>query len=77
MSTAKLFQLNQSQAVRPPAEVRFDSSVKRVNIRKRGNERILTPVGQTWDSFFTGSETTSDDFMAHSQQPPLEAREQL
>lgn len=77
MSTAKLFQLNQSQAVRLPAEVRFDASVKQVNIRKRDHERILTPVGQTWDSFFTDSETASSDFMAHSKQPPLEQREAL
>lgn len=75
MSTAKVFLLNQSQAVRLPAEVRFDPSVKQVTIRKRGFERILAPVGHSWDSFFASHETVSSDFATQSEQPPLEQRE--
>lgn len=28
-----------------------------------GNERILTPVDNVWDSFFFSDERASDDFM--------------
>jgi len=42
----------------------------------RGNERILVPLGQSWDSFFLGGPAASDDFMperASQHQPEREA----
>ncbi len=45
-------------------------------IRVKGNERILAPVGQTWDSFFLGLQTVTDDFMEErdaGEQPEREA----
>lgn len=60
---ASVFMTNRSQAVRLPAEVRFASGVKKLSVRVVGNERILAPINQSWDSFLLGSATVSDDFM--------------
>jgi antitoxin VapB len=49
------------QAVRLPFETRFPPEVKTVMVRMRGNERILTPVGCVWDSFFNASECVTHD----------------
>lgn len=54
---------NRSQAVRMPAEARFENDVKSVNVRVLGQERILSPVGNTWDSFFNSPVGVSEDFM--------------
>lgn len=61
---ASVFLNNRTQAVRIPAEFRFDDDVKQVVIRKVGNDRILTPIDSVWDSFFLGNERVSDDFMS-------------
>jgi antitoxin VapB len=74
--TGTVFENNLTQAVRLPAETRFPKSVKRVQVRVRGNERILTPTDQIWDSFFLGEESVSDDFMeerADQSQPERES----
>lgn len=52
MIEASIFMTNRSQAVRLPAEVRFDNDVKKIAVRILGNERILSPLNQSWDSFF-------------------------
>jgi antitoxin VapB len=64
MSTTTVFTNNRSQAVRLPVDARFPDSVKKVNVRARGAERIITPVGQTWDSFFLDGSTVTDDFLS-------------
>lgn len=77
-TTGTVFENNRTQAVRLPAETRFPKSVKRVHVRVRGTERILTPTDQTWDSFFLGDATVSDDFMperASQSQPEREPLE--
>jgi antitoxin VapB len=74
-TTGTVFENNRTQSVRLPVETRFPKSVKRVNVRVRGNERILTPADQTWDSFFLGEASVSDDFMqerADQSQPERE-----
>ena len=63
MTTSALFSNNRSQAVRLPAELRMPEGVKRVEIRARGLERIISPVGHTWDSFFLDGPRVSEDFM--------------
>lgn len=63
MIEASIFMTNRSQAVRLPAEVRFDNDVKKIAVRVLGNDRILSPLNQSWDSFFLNSESVSDDFM--------------
>lgn len=63
MTTTTVFINNRTQAVRLPAEVRFPESTKRVDVRVLGNERIIAPVDQVWDSFFLNSPLPSDDFL--------------
>lgn len=76
MQTASLFQNGASQAVRIPKEMRFQG--KRVEIQKVGNNVILRPVANSWDSFFASLEQFSDDFMADGrEQPAQQEREDL
>ncbi len=76
MVASTLFTNNRSQAVRLPAELRLPSEVKRVDVRARGNERIIAPLGQSWNSFFIEGPAATDDFMtgrASQDQPEREA----
>lgn len=63
MPITSVFTNNRSQAVRLPVELRLPESIKKVDVRARGNERIISPVGHTWDEFFLNGPTVSDDFM--------------
>jgi antitoxin VapB len=76
MSITTVFTNNRSQAVRLPADVRLPEGVKKVQVRARGVDRIISPVGHTWDEFFLNGPRASDDFMAErasQQQPEREA----
>ena len=79
MTATTVFVNNRSQAVRLPAEARFPASVKRVQVRVVGADRVISPVEQAWDSFFKpeqGSQLATDDFMAErasQAQAPREA----
>ena len=76
MSISTVFVNNRTQAVRLPLDVRLPEGVHKVDIRAKGLERIIAPVGQTWDSFVLGGPTVSDDFLperADQQQPEREA----
>ena len=64
MSITSVFTNNRSQAVRLPAELRLPEGVKRVVVRARGADRIISPVGHTWDEFFLHGPRASEDFMA-------------
>lgn len=64
MVATTIFINNRTQAVRLPAELRLPPEVKRVDVRARGNERIIAPLNQSWDSFFQGGPQPSDDFMS-------------
>lgn len=77
MTTTTVFTNNRTQAVRLPADVRFPESVKKVEVRARGAERIITPVGQTWDSFFIDGPAASDDFLNERATQTQAARETL
>jgi antitoxin VapB len=77
MTTTTVFTNNRSQAVRLPAELRLPDSVKRVDVRARGNERIIAPVGQTWDSFFIDGPMVADDFLPERAAQEQAAREAL
>ncbi len=63
MLTGSIFLNNRTQAVRLLAKARFPDDVKQVAVRVVGNDRILTPIEHTWDSFFLSDERVSDDFM--------------
>ena len=63
-----VFTNNRSQAVRLPAEARLPDEVKKVIIRIRGRERIITPLENTWDHFFLNGPSVSADFMQESRE---------
>ena len=76
MSIGTVFVNNRTQAVRLPLDVRLPEGIQKVEIRARGNERIIAPLGQSWDSFFLGGPKVSDDFLperANQQQSEREA----
>ena len=76
MSIGTVFVNNRTQAVRLPVDVRLPEGVHKVDIRVKGQERIIAPVGQTWDSFFLDGPRVSEDFLperASQQQPEREA----
>ena len=58
-----VFTDNQTQAVRLPAEARLPDEVKRVIVRVRGHERIISPIENTWDHFFLNGPAVTEDFM--------------
>ena len=58
---AKLFTNGRSQAVRIPKEIAFQG-IDAVNVEKRGNAVILTPIRKTWESL-TERPKAEDDFM--------------
>ena len=63
MAISTVFTNNRTQAVRLPADMRFPESIKKVEVRMVGQERIIAPAESAWDSFFLGAATVSDDFM--------------
>ena len=63
MSITSVFTNNRSQAVRLPAEMRLPENVKKVQVRARGVDRIISPVGHTWDEFFMNGPRASEDFV--------------
>ena len=52
MATGSVFENNRTQAVRLPVETRFPTGIKKVRVRVLGCDRVLSPLDQTWDSFF-------------------------
>ncbi|NDL65092.1 type II toxin-antitoxin system VapB family antitoxin [Acerihabitans arboris] len=72
MTYSTVFINNRTQAVRIPAELRFADEVKIVNVRVVGNERIISPAQNIWDSFFLTDPPVSEDFLEHrpSQEQP-------
>jgi antitoxin VapB len=76
MTITSVFTNNRSQAVRLPAEMRLPEGVKKVQVRTRGVDRIISPVGRTWDEFFLNGPQASEDFLserATQHQPEREA----
>jgi antitoxin VapB len=72
-----IFKSNQTQAVRLPKDVAFPDGVREVEIIKVGNSRVISPVGQRWDSFFAAGPHVSDDFLGAREQGEFEDREPL
>jgi antitoxin VapB len=73
----KLFLSNRSQAVRIPADLRLPDSVKEVEVRACGQERIIAPVGRSWDSFFMNGPAVSDDVLAERASQEQSERDSL
>ena len=76
MEKASVFKSNRSQAVRLPKAVSLPDDVKRVEVIAIGRTRIISPVGESWDSWFAG-EAVSKDFMSERDQPDDQERESL
>ncbi len=77
MAISTVFINNRTQAVRLPAEVRLPEGVKRVSVRAIGNERIIAPVENAWDSFFMNGPQVSDDFLPERASQQQNYREDL
>lgn len=77
MKTGTVFQRNNSQAVRLTAEACFPERVNEVSIRVVGQDRILTPVASTWDSFFLQSEVVTEDFAFERANQEQQERERF
>lgn len=75
MEQGAVFQSNRSQAVRLPKALALPDDVKRVDVVALGRARIITPAGESWDSWFDGGEGVTDDFMADRGQPAEQERE--
>jgi antitoxin VapB len=74
MSQTNIFKSNRTQAIRLPKAVAFPDDVKRVEIVKQGNNRLIVPVAQsTWKEFFS-KPGIDDDFLDDRQQPPMQER---
>ncbi|MDZ7663803.1 MAG: type II toxin-antitoxin system VapB family antitoxin [Desulfotignum sp.] len=63
MDVGTVFVNNRTQAVRLPVDSRFPDDVKKVVVRIVGKDRVLSPVENTWDSFFLSEDGVTDDFM--------------
>lgn len=77
MTTSTVFTNNRSQAVRLPAEIRRPDSVKKVDVRIMGLERIIAPAESAWDSFFLDGASVSDDFMCERADQQQSERDSL
>jgi antitoxin VapB len=75
MPTGSIFVNNRTQAVRLPAETRFPENVKKVTVRVVGQDRVLSPLGRSWDSFFLSEERVTDDFMTERASQEQQERE--
>ncbi|WP_097456833.1 toxin-antitoxin system antitoxin VapB [Escherichia coli] len=69
-----VFLSNRSQAVRLPKAVALPEDVKKVDVIAVGRTRIITPAGESWDSWFDG-DSVSAGFMNDREQPAVQERE--
>jgi antitoxin VapB len=63
MTIFTVFINNRTQAVRLPSDLRLPESVKLVQVHAVGNDRIISPVDSSWDSFFLNGPQVSKDFL--------------
>jgi antitoxin VapB len=74
--TAKLFRNGRSQAVRLPADFRFEGSEVYIRRDPVTGDVILSRRPETWDDFFdlTSALDVPDDFMATRRDAPPQKR---
>lgn len=75
MKTSTVFQHNNTQIINLPAETHFPEAVEKVYVRGVGQDRILTPVANTWDSFFLLCAAVTEDFMTEPASKEQQKRE--
>lgn len=66
---ASLFRSNRSQAVRIPKDLEFPEGVKKVVIRRDGENLVIAPEGNFWERFF---DEPGIDLGPRDQPPPQE-----
>jgi antitoxin VapB len=76
MEQGTVFQSSDSQAVRLPKAAELPEDVAQVDVVVVGRARIITPVGESWDSWFE-SEGVTADYMADRDQPEDKASQAL
>ncbi|MDE8029005.1 toxin-antitoxin system antitoxin VapB [Escherichia coli] len=69
-----VFLSNRSQAVRLPKAVALPEDVKKADVIAVGRTRIITPAGESWESWFDG-DSVSADFMNDREQPAVQERD--
>jgi antitoxin VapB len=77
MTISTVFTNNRTQAVRLPADMRLPENVKQVQVRAVGNERVISPLNHSWDSFFLDGAKVSDDFLTERASQDQQEREAL
>ena len=70
--TAKLFGSGGSQAVRLPADCRFEG--KEVCLSREGNRVILSPKPESWAEFLAQGPRATPDFMEGIEDLPGQER---
>lgn len=75
MDVGTVFANNRTQAVRLPVGSRFPQNVKKVVVRIVGKDRVLSPVENTWDSFFLSEDGVSSDFLTERASQEQSERE--
>ena len=73
--TTRVFANGGSQAVRIPAEFRFDTEV--VSIERDGDALVLRPVRRDWATFFADPRVVPDDFLSERGDAPAQERDPL
>jgi antitoxin VapB len=63
LTRSTVFTNHLTQIVRLPPEARLPDEVKRVFVKVRGRDRIITPIENTWDHFFLSGPAVTEDFM--------------
>ena len=74
MEKSTVFMSSRTQAVRLPKAVALPADVKIVDVIAVGRTRIISPTGESWDSWFSGLGVPSD-FMTDREQPKPQERE--
>ena len=76
METARIFENGRSQAVRLPKKFRFDGD--EVFVQRLGDAVLLTPKADAWQTFMSGLNSFTKDFMADGRETEFPtARESL
>lgn len=73
MTRTTLFRSNQSQAVRLPKSVAFESGIKDVVVIRDGSRRIIVPADGAWDDFFAMDGVD----LGERDQPEMQMRDAL
>ncbi|EPJ75889.1 putative virulence-associated protein [Pseudomonas sp. CFII64] len=68
MEQSTVFKSNRSQVIRLPEALALPDDVKYVDIVAVGRTRIVTPAGESWNSWFD-AENVTVDFMDERNQP--------